>query len=413
MLPGHIPLDAKIKGLSSAILTRQVGLAGFCVLIWDHAITLDEEICLIWRHIPDLGRKDYRRLAFTILFLLNRYIVPISFLINIVAYFSAFWTTEVRSSKPCPSRSPNLCSRRAFVPMCAGARSHRDVGFSCSNFVVYEGILTMTGIAIADLIMLSRVEALWRTSKYYWHAVGGLSALWTVFIILNSWLLTHTGPVYTHVDPSFTSCTMVFDPQYDHIAPASAWLPLLYDTTVIVLTLIRTWPMARNGVLSTNAYDIGRELIREGLLYYGIIFAVTFSLTLMIAFAPPGIQNICAQLELCLTAAMMSRITLTLKRRCGGPGELPYEPTHPEPILSDLRVITHPPRVVQGRGRIQYIERAQTTTSMFAVVSHVAGEEGAVMSVSQVDVDGRDSDSSDSVEMVDMVAEKDDNKSPV
>ena len=82
----------------------------------------------------------------------------------------------------------------------------------------------------------------------------------------------------------------------EHIAPASAWLPLLYDTTVIVLTLIQTWPSHKSNMsASANVNMIAAELLREGVLYYGVIFGVTFSLTLMIAFAPPGIQNICAQ----------------------------------------------------------------------------------------------------------------------
>ena len=71
--------------------------------------------------------------------------------------------------------------------------------------------MTMVGIAIANLIMLSRyapiqrilpcmtltafvsVEVLWRDSKYHWHVTGGLFALWTVFVTVNSWLLAHTG----------------------------------------------------------------------------------------------------------------------------------------------------------------------------------------------------------------------------
>ncbi|KZV66240.1 hypothetical protein PENSPDRAFT_667872 [Peniophora sp. CONT] len=362
MLLSHIPRDDAAKRVISAILTREVGLAGFCVLIWDHAITLDEEVCLVWKRIPDIDRKDYRRMAFCILFLLNRYVVPLSFLINLIAYFSTLWTFE-----------------------------------TCSHFVVYEGIMTMVGIALADLIMLSRVEALWRDSKYHWYAAGGLFTLWSTFITVNSWLLAHTGP-----------CTMVFDKQYERIAPASAWLPLLYDTTVIILTLMRTWPSRKGGRLSTNAYVIGAELLREGVLYYGVIFGVTFSLTLMIAFAPAGIQNICAQLELCLTSAMMSRITLTLKRRFASDNDMPYEPS---PIASlDWRAVTHPARVIQGRGRVQFVERVQGNTSMFAIVSHITGEEDAIISVARI---GDERDSVE-VEMVEIMDKKEEgSESPV
>ncbi|VDB91623.1 unnamed protein product [Peniophora sp. CBMAI 1063] len=98
---------------------------------------------------------------------------------------------------------------------------------------------------------------------------------------------------------------MIFNPRYDRLAPASAWIPLLYDPTIIAFVIARTLPGSKGkatfAVIGTIAY-------------YSVVFAVTFTLTLMIAFADPGIKNICAQLELCLTSVMMSRITLALKR---------------------------------------------------------------------------------------------------
>lgn len=78
----------------------------------------------------------------------------------------------------------------------------------------------------------------------------------------------------------------------DKIAPASAWIPLLYDTTVIALVIVRTLPARKN---KATFMAIGTEMLREGIMYYGVVFAVTFTLTLMIAFADPGIKNICAQ----------------------------------------------------------------------------------------------------------------------
>ena len=81
-------------------------------------------------------------------------------------------------------------------------------------------------------------------------------------------------------------------PFSDKIAPASAWIPLLYDTTVIVLVIARTLPTNKHKV---TFKAIGSEMLREGIVYYGVVFAVTFALTLMIAFADTGIKNICAQ----------------------------------------------------------------------------------------------------------------------
>ena len=87
---------------------------------------------------------------------------------------------------------------------------------------------------------------------------------------------------------------------------------MTYDTIVLILTLNRTLGPVRN----KTAGKIARVLLRDGILYYrsvnedcsgsflcrvsahvgrSVIFAVNLVLTLMIATAPPGLQNITAQ----------------------------------------------------------------------------------------------------------------------
>lgn len=48
---------------------------------------------------------------------------------------------------------------------------------------------------------------------------------------------------------------------------ASAWLPLLYDTVVLVLTLRRTFPSLRNRANDTTLY-IMKRVLEDGLIYY-------------------------------------------------------------------------------------------------------------------------------------------------
>ncbi|KAF5382498.1 hypothetical protein D9615_003044 [Tricholomella constricta] len=111
--------------------------------------------------------------------------------------------------------------------------------------------------------------------------------------------------------PDFsTACTMIFDPDISILASSSAWLPLLYDTIIVGLTLYQTWPALRY----RKSSFVMRRLLEDGLIYYIAIFSVTLVLTIMIIAAPPGLKNITAQLELLLTVAMMSRITLNLKK---------------------------------------------------------------------------------------------------
>ncbi|KAH9952499.1 hypothetical protein BC827DRAFT_1254119 [Russula dissimulans] len=245
---------------NSCCREQYVGVAGFSVLLWDHIITFSDEVEFIWK--GGKGPAVY-------LFLLNRYLIVFSFMVNLWAYFRTSWSLEVRS-------------------------------------------MTMIGISIADMMMFMRIRALY---PRLWSIQVFVLSVFLTFVGVNSWLLSHGVPVPHPAYPLVDSCTMIIDPKIPGpLASSSAWLPLLYDTIVVSLTVIRT----ASSVISKNPSQMFRVLLREGLLYYSVIFAITLILTLMINFAPPSIRNITAQ-HLLFTVAMMSRITLHLRRFAARP----------------------------------------------------------------------------------------------
>ncbi|KAJ7362366.1 hypothetical protein DFH08DRAFT_799408 [Mycena albidolilacea] len=90
------------------------------------------------------------------------------------------------------------------------------------------------------------------------------------------------------------------------ILSSSAWLPLLYDSGVLILTLIQTVPR-RDG--ST----IMQWLFQDGLIYYcagSAISAVNTISMITILSAWQGLKNMVPEIKV----AIMSRITLNLKR---------------------------------------------------------------------------------------------------
>jgi len=240
--------------------TIYIGIAGFTILVWDHLVTSGDEIELIWK-----GSKG----ILVYLFLLNRYLTPLGFIINLVAYNLPTWSVT-----------------------------------SCQHFVRYEGAMTAIGIEIVGVMMLIRVLAMYR---HQWAAVALALILFLAWIGVTAWLLSYGEPVI-HSD-GVRSCTMVFTS--GSLASASAWLPLIYDTYIFGLTLYRTFPSVRN----KEAGKIVRTLFADGLLYYSVICTVNLVLTIMIIRAPVGLRNIVAQLELLLTVTMMSRITLNLRKQ--------------------------------------------------------------------------------------------------
>lgn len=67
-------------------------------------------------------------------------------------------------------------------------------------------------------------------------------------------------------------------------ASGSAWIPLLYDTVVLILTLYRTLPSIRSR--ETQAGDIVSVILRDGILYYRLVLVtcgvISHKLTLRI-----------------------------------------------------------------------------------------------------------------------------------
>ncbi|KAF8887459.1 hypothetical protein CPB84DRAFT_1786890 [Gymnopilus junonius] len=244
--------------------TNYVGFASFAVLVWDHIDTFADEVELIW--------KGKRKGLFIYLFLFNRYFTPLGFIINLYAYLSPSWTIE-----------------------------------RCARFVRYEGCTVAMAVEGVGLMMLLRIRAIYPHQRWITAGLGGLLVIET---IMNAWLISRGQPVIHNPNSGVHACSMIFDPSISSAASASAWIPLLYDTIIFGLTLYRTLPP----ILREEASYIIKRLLEDGMLYYSVIFSVTFVLTFMIVGAPPGTKNICAQMEQLITVAMMSRITLNLKR---------------------------------------------------------------------------------------------------
>ncbi|KAJ7581708.1 hypothetical protein C8J56DRAFT_1101128 [Mycena floridula] len=166
--------------------------------------------------------------------------------------------------------------------------------------------MTVININIVGLMMFLRIRALYY-SQILIHVIGGF--LLIAQITIMAFVMTKAERIAHNPAYDVTACTMIFAPGTSGLASASAWMPLLYESTIFGLTLNRTLPEIRN---KSQSYVIKR-LFKDGLLYYSIIFAVNAVLTLMIISTPSGLKNITAQLEQLLTVTMMSRITLTLK----------------------------------------------------------------------------------------------------
>ncbi|KAI0292672.1 hypothetical protein B0F90DRAFT_1768640 [Multifurca ochricompacta] len=157
----------------------------------------------------------------------------------------------------------------------------------CRHFVRYEGAMTMIGVSVAAIMMFLRIRVLYARVL---EVQALVIIIFLTFVGVNSWLLSNGVRTSTSSSPFVQRAVSKLD---GPIASSSAWLPLLYDTVVVSLTLIRT----TTAMTSKPASQIFRVLLQEGLLYY------RYTSSLVGAFK-----------NLTFTVAMVSRITLHLKR---------------------------------------------------------------------------------------------------
>jgi len=283
------------------VSTNYLGFASFVVLAYDHILTVDDEVKYIWH--------TSKTKPIIILFLLNRYLTPLGFIVNLNAYISPAWSFE-----------------------------------TCHRFVVYEGIMGFVGVAIASLMMLIRIHAIYHGDRLV------LSFMWILFFAMlgiNIWLLMTSGPV---LHPGINwGCSMLFG-QTHRIGTwvsATAWSPMIFDTAVIVLVVIRTRAIVRGKIADQS--KVVTALFQDGIMYYGVILTINLVLAAMIVKAPDGVKNICAQFQLILTVTMMSRITLNLRKNMDKGSSLQSltVPIGDSRVQIQLRDIESPPRVLR------------------------------------------------------------------
>ncbi|KAG1873293.1 hypothetical protein C8R48DRAFT_577824, partial [Suillus tomentosus] len=234
-----------------------VGVLGFTILVWDHTITFADEVEMIWGRPKNL---------LTFLFLLNRYLTPIGFIVNLVGKF--------------------------WIP------AHR-----CEHFVRYEGAMTAVGIQVVGLMMFLRVRAMYHDNRCVAILVASLLFVW---VTVGAWLLSHgVGEYQSRLTCSSGPLNLELR---KGLASSWAWVALLYDTVVFTLTLNRTLPSIKN----KEAGHIVHTLFADGVLFYSVMCTINLIFTVMVVRAPEGLKNITGQYV--FYVVMMSRITLSLKK---------------------------------------------------------------------------------------------------
>ncbi|KAF8973278.1 hypothetical protein BDZ97DRAFT_673996 [Flammula alnicola] len=227
--------------------------SNYVMLVYDHMLTFGEEVEKMWSRPFTLP---------TLLFYLNRYVTHMQYIVIQVAFHETTW---------------------------------------CRRYVKFAGASTASLVAVAELIMILRVYALYMGNKYI---LAFLLALLSGQVIVSGWAV-HNG-MQVPQPPGFPGCVLTGKNSFF----AALWgAPLVTDTCIFILTLWRTVRYMRKHGRMT----VMQIMLRDGTLYFMAIFGVNLMNTLIYFLALGDLKAVGASFSQILTSIMISRLQLNIR----------------------------------------------------------------------------------------------------
>ncbi|KAH7102235.1 hypothetical protein BKA62DRAFT_829585 [Auriculariales sp. MPI-PUGE-AT-0066] len=254
---------ALLRSLNHTMVNNYCSVAFFMMLLWDIIITLGDEVEYIWLHPGQTLGKT--------LFFLNRYLPPLDLAILINTYVNF-------------GIDRSLC-----LPW-----------FSIDNW------LSAVSLTIVDIILLLRAYALWNRNTHILILLIAMLVLCTLatsaavlYVTLEAFFVEMPG----NVRPCVTAFAEV------NVVQAVWGSTILFDTTVVILTLIKVVPSIRDSI-SSNLFQ---TMYEAGFLCFGILFCASTSNLLVFALAPDELKLTLVTLQRSLFSLLASRLTLNLR----------------------------------------------------------------------------------------------------
>lgn len=247
--------------------TRYAELASSTIVIYDHLITLDQEIDLIWKASWTPGK---------VLFLTNRYYVLASVIFNNYVLF----TTHLSDS-------------------------------FCVKWFRWQGTTGLLVSMIAEIILQLRLYALYHLNRRVLVLMCGafLVSAGTAAVIMGMVLTrisAHSGLI-----PGLPFCIPVNVPSWFY----TFWIPTLgFESLLCALALFRAFKDFRS---RTSLFQSGRHivkiLIRDSVIYYLIMFATYFTNLVIFLTGNVGVLESGIGFAVTMSCVMGSRLCLNIR----------------------------------------------------------------------------------------------------
>lgn len=244
--------------------SRYMGVAGYALLIYDHLLTFPAEVELIW--------KADKRNTVTWLFLINRYIVPITLGIDLYDK--------------------------------GGLASHLTTSF-CQKWFVIEGYINVLSFAAVHALVAMRVNAVWGRRRWVTMLLwgGGIMYIAGTLGIMSAGLFQVVGDVAPN--PIFNVCFGTITSYF-----WTVWLPpITFEAIIFTLTVVKAIEHRGRNVKTPVAYT----LYRDGFLYFIVISMCSIFPLIVWLVGPPTLVAMPKYFTMAVVNVMGFRLVLNLR----------------------------------------------------------------------------------------------------
>ncbi|KAJ7142928.1 hypothetical protein C8R44DRAFT_761407 [Mycena epipterygia] len=262
-------LESAIADLYNVVITRYVGAAGFMILVYDHLLTLDDEVKYIWSAPSTLAKW---------LFLILRYMVPI--------FVSA-----------------QMIADSGVAPVTISDTV-------CKGWIVFQTYAGVLSISISNFLVLMRI---WTTLPRGHRIITWSLVLFFIVqlanFIVTTWLTVYNIPLI-NFQPMAGLCGFTAKPN-----TVGLWVPGLGFEIIVFVTVC--WnALERPRALQSPDADpaVSRLLFRDGVAYFIILFGLRLTNVVFAIVTPTSLVFVAIYFTWSCTTLTTSRLIINSRR---------------------------------------------------------------------------------------------------
>ncbi|KAF8508966.1 hypothetical protein JB92DRAFT_560053 [Gautieria morchelliformis] len=250
---------------SDLTLTEYSVLASFVLFLYDHAITFDAEVMNIWKGPRTLGK---------LLFLWTRYFGLSSLIIQVTVTFHGSLSNKV-----------------------------------CSAFLWWETVSVLIVNISVDIILLTRVYAVYNCNKQLLYAMVGLQLITAAATIVVEVFYVPAGVGLPSIH-NLTGCSSPSAPRKF----AASLVPSLANAVILCLLMLYKQCGRYGDEFGPSQLKL---LVQDSIIYFFCILAVHLTNLLVFYLAPRGLLLVAAGWEFAIPCTMGCRLLLNMFNHYG------------------------------------------------------------------------------------------------